>query len=279
MQATTRTKRITAGICCLLAGALVAGWAIGRYLPGSPRTAATEYEAEAWSFAVYSTVEAESVVDIPPNMPYALEDLEQGRKHLITDEELDFMGTEIARQFAETPEWSYECSALTMKVESSKAVSLQSFREWYPHYAEANPRQRKPLESFVVFADITLANESDAETYMPTLALWADRFDGTDSDFIGSGWQLDLGIFSELYGEPRQDENLIHYALKDGWNILAPSEKRTITVAFVLPKQELTGTHADGTYDLSKFCITTWDSEPATAYRFWLPDPNENDRR
>ena len=278
MQATTRTKRITAGICCLLAGALVAGWAIGHYLPGSPRPAATEGEAESWGFAVYSTVEAESVIDIPPNTHYALENLEQGRKYLITDEELDFMGTEVARQFAETPEWSYECPALTMKIESAKAVSLHSFREWYPHYAEANSYQGEPLDSIVVFADITLANESDAETFMPSLTLWAEGFDGTDSDFIGSGWQLDLGILSELYGEPRQHENLIHYTLKDGWNILAPSEERAITTAFVLPKQAMAETRS-GAYDLSKFCITTWDSEPTTTYRFWLPDPIESDRK
>lgn len=234
-------------------------------------------DTETGYFAVYSTIEADRVVDVPANTAYELEGIQQGRGHLITPEELDEMGDDVA-QIAKSPEWSYECPAITMTVESAKAVSLRSFREWYPHYAEAHPSKQEQLDSVVVLCDITFANASDTETLMPSLALWADGFDGAETDFIGSGWQLNPGILAELYGVPQARENLIGYTLEDGWNMLAPAEEKTITAAFILPKRTV-GASDDGRYDLTKLCITTWDCEPATTYRFWLPDATAREAR
>lgn len=269
MEKTARTKRIAAGICCLLAGALVAGWAIGKYLPAAPREASPERSETSWEFISYSTVEAENVVDVPLGAPYLLENLLQEEKHFTDFGELDEGERALARHKAKQPDWSYECSALSMKVGSAKAVSLQAFSEWYPHYAEVYSGFVKAADGVVILVDITLANKADADTRMPSFSLWTEGIDGSSVDVIGSGWQVDRGILAELYGEPRGG-SFKSYQLKDRWNMLAPGEEKSCTIPFVVSRGALGTTDQAPAYDLSQFCIATWDCESATAYRFWL---------
>lgn len=267
-------KRIAAGIACLLAGALVTGWAVGRFVPGTPRPAAADVGVEEPIEPIISTrygsLTAESIVDIPHGSAYCLEGLTQGKLFWTgTKEHLADMDDAEREAYIEKNHYIQDLEPVTVTVGDTKIVSRAAFEEWYPHYAEVASFASRDRDSFIVLVEVQVSNPSAATATLPPFALWSDALSEIDSGFLDAGWDSGDILLGEFYGVPA-DNDRVFYALPDGWNELEPGETQTRTLPFIVPKDALVRTERDGGYDLSSFCVTAWDCDPPTVYRFRL---------
>lgn len=71
----TRSMRIAIGTVCLIAVALVMGWFVGRYIPGTPHEPEPRVGDGLYSETGYA---ASEIVDLAPGSTLELRDVTQG---------------------------------------------------------------------------------------------------------------------------------------------------------------------------------------------------------
>lgn len=264
MNATrNRTIRAFAGGACIVLAACALVWFAFQFAPGEPRgkAAAGDY-ASSISSAGNSRYVAEGIVDIPLGQTFRTEGVTWGKWFSFTEEE---------RKGLPSPEGTlFESDGIECSVLGLKAVSLDSFAEWYPHYAETTGyTEARKHECKVLLAEIAMTNTSDRAQTLPRFALWSEDFAGANN-VLENGAGGDGGyLLEELYGEP-SDRGLVQKHLPDGWNVLEPGVTRSWTVPFLVYRSTFADPAAYDDIDPARFCLAVADYDPPTVYRLWL---------
>ncbi|WP_417135380.1 hypothetical protein [Rubneribacter badeniensis] len=259
--ASAKTMRSAAGAACIAAVVTAFGWFAFQFVPGEPRAPQPEEFDGSIDGVGNNRYRAERIVDVPFGQTYRVESLSQGKWFSMTEEERE-----------RYPDASrIEIDGIEITPGDMRAVSLEAFAEWYPHYAQTlGYEQASRYESKVLLVDVTFSNTSDQEQRTPPIGLWSEDIKGAN-DVLDNGVGDGSGnyILEELYGEP-SDRGLVQNHLPDDWNVLAAGETRTFTLPFLLPRGLLEDPNTFDDLDPARFCLALSDYDPPTVYRLWL---------
>lgn len=274
MNRTRRTARTAIGLCCLAISVLALGWLIGRYIPGEPREPlAAAHDSGGGAKYYGSLLEADEIVDVGTGTSYAVDALTFGKKYRTSDNELA-RTTDTERQNAAAQEsWDFDYPNLEFAVVGAKAVSMDAFKEWYPHFAAVEQRavgSTRPTarpETRVILVEATVTNTGAEAAALPDPLLWSGDIAGAD-DRLRNGMPCDRDLIVELYGEP--SDEFVSYTVLDSWNVIEAGETQTRTYPYVVCRGDLASSASLDDLDLANYCLAFSDYDPATIYRFWL---------
>lgn len=274
MDTRAKAKHIVAGIVALTIGALIVGWSLGTFIPGTPRQADAEKSATTENGTAdssrYGSLAAESTTEVPYGTAAPLEGLTQGK--LFQDgveEHLASMSDAARQDFISKNKYIKDYASFAVKVENTRVVSVRAFEEWYPHYAEASVYLSSRPDDLVVLVEVEIHNPTDSVAEIPPFALWSDKLSQTSGTHLDGGWKSDDLLLEELYGTP-SDSGKVFYALAEDWNMLEPGQTQNRTFPYRIPATALDQNTSDGSYDLSGFSLSAWDCDPPTVYRLHL---------
>lgn len=274
MSKTGNTMRAAVGICCLLLAVLALGWLIGHYIPGEPRKPQA-HPLDRGTGAVYygSLIDAETIAGIAFGATYTISDLTAGNKFSTSESELANMTDDERLRTTTSESWEHDYPNLEIKIADAKTISMDAFKEWYPHYAAVD--HRTPSRAYTTIApdarvflvEVEIANKGDASAMLPEPLLWSSDIAGAD-ERLSNGLHCDPSLIKELYGEP--SDEFIPYELPDDWNILEAGEVQTRIYPYMIQEGDLVSGASLENPDLSDYCLAFSDYDPPTIYRFWL---------
>lgn len=267
-----RIARTAAGIVCIVAATCALAWFAFQFAPGEPRERATvDHYEPSISATSGSSYEAESIVDIPFGQTYRTESLTRGKWFSTSEEDRASWSDEERERLLASGSYLYDSDGVEIDPLELKAVSLDAFAEWYPHYAlTTGYTEARKHECKIVLVDLTLTNTAEHEQNLPVMQLWSEDCNGAN-DMLDNGVGSDSGnyLLEELYGVP-SDRGLVQNSIPDDWLVLQPGETRTITLPFLIYKNAFRNLEAYEDIDPSRFCLALADYDPPTIYRLWL---------
>ena len=255
----TRSVRIAIGTVCLIAIALVMGWFVGRYIPGTPHEPEPRIGDGLYSETGYA---ASKIMDLAPGSTLKARDITQGKAYNGRPEEIEqAIPSEIEEAWKEAGEWEYDAPDFDLSVSQVKLISTKSFADWYPEYAGTDYHAYD--SSKLVAATVLVTNVSseaiDLQRDFPlhNFSLWGENLDYID-DSLGAGANLDSAYFfaNEVY---RSEQDTVE-----------PGESVEIILPFKVNKNALKDQNAFDDLDPSDFCLQLVDFDSGTAYRLWL---------
>lgn len=273
-MSTTRTAiaRTILGIVCIAAATCTLVWFAFQFSPGTPRSADSSNDRYGASIAGTgnSRYVAEAVVDVPFGQAFTAQGVTRGKWFSSREEERASWSEEERERYLTEHDYIYEIDGIEITSADMKAVTLDAFAEWYPHYAQTTGyTEARKHECKVLLVDITMTNTADHAQHMPPLALWSEEFNGAD-DVLDQGAGSDGGyLLQELYGVD-SGKGLVQYSLPDDWDVLEPGETRTWTLPNLVYRGAFANPEAYDNMDPSKFCLALADYDPPTIYRLWL---------
>lgn len=271
--ARTRIMRTAAGIGCIAAATCALVWFVFQFAPGEPRERATvdDHGSSISAMSGNRNYEAESIVDIPFGQTYRTESLTRGKWFNTSEEDRASWSDEERERLLASGSYLYDSDDVEIDPLELKAVSLDAFAEWYPHYAlTTGYTEAREHECKIVLVDLTLTNTAEHEQNLPVMQLWSEDCNGAN-DMLDNGVGGDSGgyLLEELYGVP-SDRGLVQNSIPDEWRLLQPGETRTITLPFLIYKMSFREPAAYEDIDPSRFCLALADYDPPTIYRLWL---------
>ena len=290
MEKSGKRMRHAACACCIAALLLAMGWFASRFVPGEPQSPSTAKQLAHRQFTpsdVRPAVLADEVVDVPFGTVAAIEGITRGKVYLredfddeqwaqIPDEVKPYIEQRLpvcAVQPGAQGDWwenlavADDIPAFEIAIVGVQTVSSRSFADFYPAYLAAldyDPDQT------VVLVDVEAANPSpDTEVAIPALGLWSAGLkyaDGTDLTAIG----MDKYLLGSLYPSSPENVGLISNGVDESWNVLAPGERRILTMPYLVSEGDLVDPQDLLSPDFADWCVQAFDYLPATCYRLWL---------
>lgn len=268
----TTIARATLGIACIAVATCALVWFAFQFVPGTPRAASTEADDYGSSIAAAGNGRyvAQTVVDVPFGQPFIANGVTRGKWFSFSEEERASWSEEDKDRFLNEYGYLYEIDGIEITPGATKAVTLDAFAEWYPHYAQTTGyAEAHGHECKVLLVDVTMTNTADHAQRMPPLALWSEELDGAD-DVLDQDVGSDGGyLLSELYGVD-SGTGLVQYAMPEGWDMLEPGETRTWTLPRLVFRSSFENPEAYDDMDPSAFCLALADYDPPAIYRLWL---------
>lgn len=269
--ASAKTMRSAAGAACIAAVVAAFGCFAFQFVPGEPRAPQPEEFDGSIDGVGNNRYRAERIVDVPFGQTYRAESLTRGKWFRMSEDERAALSDEERERLLNEFDYIYDLDGIEITPSDMRAVSLEAFAEWYPHYTQTlGYEQASRYESKVLLVDVTFSNTSDQEQRTPPIGLWSEDIKGAN-DVLDNGVGDGSGnyILEELYGEP-SDRGLVQNHLPDDWNVLAAGETRTLTLPFLLPRGLLEDPNTFDDLDPARFCLALSDYDPPTVYRLWL---------
>lgn len=254
-----RSKRAMVGAACLVAIALVMGWFVGRYIPGTPHEPEPRVGDGLYSETGYI---ASEIVDFAPGSTLELRGITQGIAYNGRPEEIEQrIPPEVAEAWKEQGMWQYDAPDLDLSVREVKVISAKSFAGWYPEYRGT---YFPAYDSSKLIAATVLVTNLSSEAIdlqrdfpMHNFSLWGENLDYID-DSLGAGARLDDAYYfaNDIY---RSEQKAAE-----------PGETVEIVLPFKVNKNALKDQDAFDDLDPSDFCLQLIDYDSGTAYRLWL---------
>lgn len=254
-----RSTRAMVGAVCLIVVALVMGWFVGRYIPGTPHEPEPRVGDGLYSETGYA---ASEIVDLAPGSTLELRGITQGIAYIGRPSEVaQRTAPEVAELWKEQGMWEYDVPDLDLSVLDIRILTTKSFADWYPEYG--GPYRPVYDSSKLVAVTALVTNVSsdaiDLQRDFPDLnfSLWGESLDHID-DSLGAGAHLD---------------DAYHYAnkiLARQQDMVEPGESVEIILPFKVNKNSLKDQSAFDDLDPSVFCLQLVDYDPCIAYRLWL---------
>ena len=271
--ARSRIARTLVGVACIAAAVCALVWFGFQFAPGEPRAQTAKQDSlySSISAAGNAAYEAERIVDVPFGQAYRTESLTRGKWFSTSEEERATWSDEERERRLSEFNYIEDSDGVEVVPVGMKAVTLDAFAEWYPHYAlTTGYAQAREHECKIVLVDVTVTNTMDYAQSLPVMQLWSEDFNGAN-DMLDNGGGGDSGgyLLGELYGVP-SDRGLVQNSIPDDWNVLQPGETRTFTRPFLVYARSFRDRSAYDDIDPSRFCLALADYDPPTVYRLWL---------
>lgn len=268
-----RIARTALGAVCIAAATAALVWFAFQFTPGEPRARTADRESRPASISAVGagSYEAERIVDVPFGQTFRTESLTRGKWFRISEEERASWSDEERKRYLDEYNYLYDSDGVEIIPHELKAVSLDAFAEWYPHYAlTTGYTEARKHECKIVLVDLTMTNTMDYEQNLPVVQLWSEDFNGAN-DMLDNGGGGDSGgyLLEELYGVP-SERGLVQNSLPDEWFTLQPGEARTFTLPYLVYRNTFCDPAAYDDIDPSRFCLALSDYDPPTVYRLWL---------
>ena len=261
--ASAKTMRSAAGAACIAAVVAAFGCFALQFVPGEPRAPQPEEFDGSIDGVGNNRYQAERIVDVPFGQTYRAESLTRGKWFSMSEDERAALSDEERERLLNEFDYIYDSDGIEITPGDMRAVSLEAFAEWYPHYTQTlGYEQASRYESKVLLVDVTFSNTSDQEQRAPPIGLWSEDIKGAN-DVLDNGVGDGGGnyILEELYGEP-SDRGLVQNHLPDDWNVLAAGETRTLTLPFLLPARPCSKTQTPSTTSIPR--ASAWRSPTTT---------------
>lgn len=262
-----RIARTAIGGACIAAAACALVWFAFQFTPGEPRERTEKLDSLFSSISASGnrSYEAERIVDIPFGQAYRTESLTRGKWFAVSEDERASWSDEERERLLSEFNYIYDSNGVEIVPAGMKAVTLDAFAEWYPHYLQTTGyTQAHEHECKVLLVDVTMTNSADYAQRMPTFALWSEDLNGA-SDVLDQGAGNNAYLIEELYGIDSGD-GLVQYTLPDDWNMLEAGETRTLTVPYLVYKNTFANPAAYDDVDPARFCLALADYDPPTIY-------------
>lgn len=271
--ARSRIARTLIGAACIAAATAALVWFAFQFTPGEPRERTADQGPHPASISAVgaSSYEAERIVDVPFGQTFRTESLTRGKWFSVSEEERDSWSDEERERYLSEFNYIYDSDGIEIVPASMKAVTLDAFAEWYPHYAlTTGYAEARKHECKVLLVDVTMTNIMEYEQHLPVMKLWSEDFNGAN-DMLDNGGGGDSGgyLLGELYGVP-SERGLVQNTLPDDWNVLQPGETCTFTMPHLVYRNTFRDPAAFDDIDPSRFCLALADYDPPTIYRLWL---------
>ena len=294
-----RAIAIVASVCAIAVLTCVMGWFAGRFIPGNP--------------TVKEPAEGPESMDISwliSDAQYASHDVSAGDWLDLSDtafsgEELDddaaiqssihqFLGEDSWAVLKSDDSWEAMMPSSEIRITNARAVSAESFEEWYQDYDYLQQvlAYYDEYQTKFVVVDVELANKSDEELGVIIPWLWGDAFDLSSAEgdcpseaaWNGEGESsgdaarhgLPLGVtmgsslVKELYGEPSDDATSTQRHLQDGWSSIPSGDSRTYTVVYPAYRSMFASQGDYDNIDLSQMYLQIPDCGTKTMHRLRL---------
>lgn len=271
--ARSRIVRAALGAACIAAATAALVWFAFQFTPGEPRARKADQGPRPASISAIgaSSYEAERIVDVPFGQTFRTESLTRGKWFSVSEEERASWSDEERERYLSEFDYLYDSDGIEIVPASMKAVTLDAFAEWYPHYAlTTGYTEARKHECKVLLVDATMTNTMECEQYLPVMQLWSEDFNGAN-DMLDNGGGGDSGgyLLGELYGAP-SERGLVQNTLPGDWNVLQPGETRAVTLPYLVYANTFCDRSAYDDIDPSRFCLALSDYDPPTIYRLWL---------
>lgn len=263
----TRSVRIAIGTVCLIAVALVMGWFVGRYIPGTPHDPEPRILE---GLTPGSGLPIEKVVEADPGTTLELHDITQGLKYTNSEDGEHSLSEGQIAAWKELGEWEFDCPDVEVSVVETKAADTKNFADWYPGYKASNWEVYNNSKLVAVTVSITNTSDEDLVYWrdVPEFTLWSPNIANLDGT-LGSGSMLDRA-FWHLNDPLRPFDEASTDPDRGRFIDLEPGESQTLTLPFKINKNNLVDQSAFDALDPSDFCIQAADYDSGTAYRLWL---------
>lgn len=269
----SRIVRTALGAACIATATAVLVWMALQFIPAEPRAQTTDRELRPASISTVgaNSYEAECIVDVSFGQTFRTENLTRGKLFDASEEERNSWSDEERERYLSEFNYIYDSDGIEIVPVSMKAVTLDAFAEWYPHYAQTTGyAQAREHECKIVLIDLTLTNTMEHEQSLPVMQLWSEDFNGAN-DMLDNGGGGDSGgyLLGELYGAA-SERGLAQNTLPDDWSVLQSGETRAITLPYLVYANTFCDRSAYDDIDPSRFCLALSDYDPPTIYRLWL---------
>lgn len=272
------------GAAVLLVLTLALGWFAGRYLPGTPKAAQPDTWEHSYPYGRSTYIQKGEVVDVALGDSLRVEGITQGEKYRAIQPEVCY------NYEARTEERSVEVKEVECEVDpseegyvvelpsfeatviSAKALSFDSFADWYPQISE-RPVGNGPAplwpESKFVLVDAEVTNLSDSELLdIGRFQLNGDALKQISPGCLGNGYVLSYSALEVMNGMPRFEAGSVPDFMS--LTAISPGETRTLTLAYQVFRNAFADSEAFDELDLSRFTLEIYDYDPSMIYRFQL---------
>ncbi len=302
-----RKRRTALGTVCLVVVALVMGWFVGQYVPGTPQSPETLVYATMYSG---NGTPVQNTVDTSFGEQATLEGVVQGESFTL-DETRSDLQTEQGRQayrdhLEDIGAWEHEYPPFAMRIEEVRTVSADSFADLYPNFSSKQQHTRgffihpggnlNLQDTTMILVSVSITNKSEelisgyphpfGKGALPSCNLfrtdWCEM-QGESVAFgdqviieagplsdgtLGSGEILEDSAFVAINDDPVYLDNPDPNGIQYAYIHIEPGETKTYVFPYLVPDKVLGG---DGRHpDLSNLCIQTPDYATETVYRLWL---------
>lgn len=290
---------IVASVCAIAVLTCVMGWFAGRFIPGSPTVKEPAegpeplYISRVASDAQYTShdVSAGDWLDLS-DTAFSGEELDDDAA--IQSNILQFLGEDSWAILKSDDPWEAVVPSCQIRITNARAVSAESFEEWYQDYDYLQQvlAYYDEYQTKFIVVDVELANKSDEELGVIIPWLWGDAFElsNAEGDCVseaarngadeGSGDEARHGfplgvtmrssLIKELYGEPSDDETSTQRHLQDDWSSIPSGNSRTYTVVYPVYRSMFESQQEFDNIDLSQMYLQIPDCGTKTMHRLRL---------
>ena len=294
-----RISAIVASVCAIAVLTCVMGWFAGRFIPGNPTMKEPAEGPRAmdisWlmSDAQYTShdVEAGNWLDLS-GATFSGEELDDDAA--IQSSIHQFLGEDSWAVLKSDDPWEAVMPSSEIRITNARAVSAESFEEWYQDYDYLQQvlAYYDEYQTKFVVVDVELANKSDEEFGVIIPWLWGDAVDlssveedrtpeevreGAKGDAdsraqhgLPLGVTMGSSLIKELYGEPSDDATSTQRHLQDGWSSIPSGDSRTYTLVYPVYRSMFASQGDFNNIDLSQMYLQVPDCGTKTMYRLRL---------
>lgn len=266
-----RPARIVFGIAGIVALALVLGWFLLQLEPAAPRKAApleTPSAVGSLHDAIYFDIAYETV-PVAAGEPLNVKGFAHGHAFTYSDDEWtelsDQLSRERVREITEAPDWRFELGDIDILPGAVHIVREEAFEEWYPGYDDATAYEPTYAAEDVriVLVSVSISNHSDTSADARYLYLTSAKFKTPADGGPAIAYPADAAL-QAMYGVP--DDKAPFKTLPEGWDVVGPGESRTLTLPFVVYRNELVDRDAIERLSAADFELLTYRCDPLTVY-------------
>lgn len=266
-----RPTRIALGITGIIALALVLGWFLLQFEPASPRKAPTPETPSVVNslHEIVSFDTAYKIVPVAVGEPLNVKGFVRGRAFTYSDDEWAKLTSRLSKErvleITEEPDWRFELGDIDILPGAVRIVSEQAFEEWHPGYEEATVYNPAYLaeDVRVVLVDVSIANRSDRPADARGLYLTSAKLKAPWEGGPAVIFPEDAALRA-MYGV--ESAKSPFKELPEGWDAIEPGETRTLTLPFVVYRNELAGSDTIDRLCAADFELLTYRCDPLTVY-------------
>ena len=134
--ASAKTMRSAAGAACIAAVVAAFGCFALQFVPGEPRAPQPEEFDGSIDGVGNNRYRAERIVDVPFGQTYRAESLTRGKWFSMSEDERAALSDEERERLLNEFDYIYDSDGIEITPGDMRAVSLEAFAEWYPHYTQ-----------------------------------------------------------------------------------------------------------------------------------------------
>lgn len=266
-----RPARIALGIAGIVALALVLGWFLLQLEPAAPRKAAP-LETPSAVNSLHDAVHFDTTYEVVPvaaGEPLNVKGFAHGHAFTYSDDEWAEVACQLSkervREITEAPDWRFELGDIDILPGAVHIVSEEAFEEWYLGYDDATAYDPSYAAEDVriVLVDVSIANHGDTAADARYLYLTSAELKAPVQGDPAIIYPSDAALRA-IYGVP--DDKAPFKTLPEGWDAIEPGESRTLTLPFVVYRNELVGRDAIDRLSAADFELLTYRCDPLTVY-------------